>query len=440
MRYEQPGRKSRQSRRKLAAALAIAGFSAGAMAYNVPADPNTFLTFLEHYVPEDSVTAAAYYDAIDPGNRFLTAKAWARNAGFIADEANYVSTGDELNAGDDEARGNAYAFALYRNAADLGFIRRMFIRCVPADCATAVNPDVFTYVENYAYLEGTPDPFSDAKARRNRIATVAFNWTAAADGSNPDVKFGTIYAFLGQDDEREPGSVPFAPNLDGRGAKQNPGVCMSCHGGFPKALVNGVYPDNGRHDGFKYLPFDLENFQYSDTPGLTRADLEPAFRRFNTAVLRTHKAGKQVDDQGVLRQAAGRELIEGWYGGKGLPYPAFNPAFVPKGWREPASGGNAPAGSEHLYLTTIAPACRACHAQQEQAIDFATERGFRALKPAIKELVMKVECGTAPDATGVDNRSVMPLAKLTYERFWQSDAQVDALKQYLGIGPRFCNR
>jgi hypothetical protein len=417
------------------------GISTGAMAQTVPADPNTFLTFLEHFQAENSITSAAYYDAVDPQNKQLTAKAWAKNAGFIGDESTYVTIGSEAYPGDDEARANAYSFALYRNATDLGFVRRMFIRCVPADCATAVNPDIYTYVENYFYREGTWDPFSDGKSRTNRIATVAFNWTAAADGSNPGQKFGTIYTFNGNDD-REPGGVPFAPSLDGRPAKENPGVCLTCHGGFPKALVNGVYPGNGRINGFKYLPFDLENFNYSDTPGLTRADQEDAFKRFNIAVLRTHPTGKSRDDQGVSRLAAGRELIQGWYGGAAMPG-AFNSPnhFVPQGWREAANGGVAPAGSENLYLTTVAPACRACHSQQEPSLDFATERGFRNYKAAIKELVMKVECGVGtPTTPTVDDRKVMPLALLTFQRFWESLPQVNTLKAYLGIGPAFCRR
>ena len=424
------------------AALLVSAMSVGANAQTVPVDPNTFLTFLEHFQVEDSTTASAYYRAVDPDGKRTTAKAWLKNAGFIADEANYVLSGSKDNPGDDEARGNAYAFALYRNAADLGFVRRMFIRCVPTDCATAKNPNVYTYVENYAYREDLADPFEDGKNRTNRIATVAFDWVSAADGSDPTKKFGTIYAIRG-DDQRDPDGVPFAPNLDGRGAKQNPGVCLACHGGFPKALVNGQYPRKGRIDGFKFLPFDLENFEFSTDPDLTRAALEPAFKRFNQAVLRTHKTGRSVDDQGVLRLAAGRELIEGWYGESSSLPGDFNSHFIPKGWRE-SPDGPAPPGSENLYLTTIAPACRACHSQQEPALDFATEKGFRALKDATKELVMRVECGLGGSGTGSrDDRKVMPLALLTYERFWQSHSpsQVEPLKAYLGLsGTSLCSQ
>jgi hypothetical protein len=34
-----------------------------------PADPDSFLTMLERHVPEDAITAAAYYDTIDPDEK-----------------------------------------------------------------------------------------------------------------------------------------------------------------------------------------------------------------------------------------------------------------------------------------------------------------------------------------------------------------------------------
>ena len=439
-----------QEKSKLIGGLLLAGISMAATAQTPPPAINeNFLTFLEHFQVEDSTTSLAYYDAVDPSNKRTTEAAWLKNAGFIASETNYVAVGSSGNPGDAEAQSNAFAFALYRNAADLGFVRRMFIRCVP-NCTTAKNPNIYTYVENYAYLEGTPDPYSDGKNRTNRIATVAFDWVSAADGSDPGKKFGTIYTIKGPEPGtsttglREPGGIPFAPNLDGGGAKENPGVCMTCHGGFPKATVNGVYPDKGRLEGFKFLPFDLDNFEYSADAGLTRVEQQAAFKRFNQAVLKTQKGKLSVDEQGVSRLPAGQELIEGWYAGfpgdRTLSSPTFNNAFTPKGWREAANGGTAPAGSENLYHTTVVPACRGCHVQQDLALDFATQKGFAVFKDSIKQLVFRVECGLSNSPAGRDDRKVMPLAHLTYDRFWQDDAQVSTLKQFLGLtGTSLCN-
>ena len=412
----------------LLVSLLLAGIPVAAKAQTVPADPDTFLTFLEHFQQEDATTARAYYKAVDPLNKRTTAAAWAKNAGFIASEAGYVPVGSLGNPGDNEARANSTSFALYQNAADLGFIRRMFIRVVGGFGAT--NPDIYSYVENYFYRADLADPYSDARNRMNRIATVAFEWVAAADGSNPGKKFGTMYTFDGND-QRETGGVPFAPDLDGRGAKQQPGACLVCHGGFPSALVNGAYPNKGEIKGFKFLPFDLDNFEYDTIdPLLSRAAQEPAFKRFNRAVLLTHKGKASVDDQGVTRQPAGKELILGWYGGAGLPGD-FDNEFIPQGWREPVHGGTAPPYSEILYLNTIRPACRACHVQQELSLDLATQKGFMAQADNINELVLRVECGLSDSTAGRDDRKVMPQALLTYERFWKDPAQVNTLKAYL---------
>jgi hypothetical protein len=415
--------------------ILLAGVSVSAIAQPPPQDPDTFLTFLEHFVLEDSVTAAAYYAAVDPLGKRTTFADWLEEAGFIADAATHNASGD-----DQEAQSNAFAFALYRNAADLGFVRRMFIRCNPS--CTAANPTLHTYVENYFYLEGTADPYSDGKNRTNRIATVTFDWVPPANEPTSAKRFGTIYAYKGPNaagvDERDPGGVPFAPDLDGRGAKQNPGVCLVCHGGFPQPLnADGTYPNQGEIKGFKFLPFDLDNFEYADEAGLRRADLEDDFKRFNQVVLLTHKGRQSRDDQGVLRFPAGDELIRGWYAGfegdRNLTRTTFNSDFIPKGWRRNDR-------SKELYLKVIAPACRGCHVEQGLALDFATEKGFNVHKANVKELALRIECGLDDDPATVDNMKVMPAALLTYDRFWLSDTQPDILKDYYGLtGTSLCD-
>jgi hypothetical protein len=240
-----------------------------------------------------------------------------------------------------------------------------------------------------------------------------------------------MYTFNGAD-LREVDGKPFAPDLDFRGNKQQPGACLICHGGFPSALVNGVYPNKGEIKGFKFLPFDLDNFTFDTIdPNLSRAAQEEAFKRFNRAVLLTHKRKFSTDDQGITRLPAGRELIEGWYGGPALAG-NFNSDFIPKGWREPVHGGAAPAGSEQLYLNTIRPACRACHVQQELSLDLATQKGFMTHVDNVKELVLRIQCGLDDDSSASrDDRRVMPQALLTYQRFWEDPVQVNTLKNYL---------
>ncbi len=67
-----------------------------------------------------------------------------------------------------------------------------------------------------------------------------------------------------------------------------PGLCNVCHGGEPKALENGVYPNLG-NTNTQWLPWDLDTLVYDTVdPALSRAAQEPQFKKFNQAVLATY--------------------------------------------------------------------------------------------------------------------------------------------------------
>jgi hypothetical protein len=293
----------------------------------VPPDPNTFLTLLERSVPEDAASANAYYEAIDPLGKKTTIADWYFEAGFINNRSDYKTFGPILlNAGS--------KVVIHQNVADLGFVRRVSTRCEPR--CSHPNPDVYSVIENYLFLEDDPDPFADAGARKNRLASVAMELTSAADGSNPSRKFITYYAYTGtkestpdeefQDTRDQSNSIPFAPNLDGRGNKQVPGLCSSCHGGAPRALnADGSYPENG-DTGAHFLPLDLDNFVFDKVrPGRTREKQELRYRKTNKMVLIDHRGTAKFDEvAGIARFPAVQDLIEGLYGGPGLPNDTFD--------------------------------------------------------------------------------------------------------------------
>jgi hypothetical protein len=105
-----------------------------------PEDPDTFLTLLERSVPEDAVSANAYYDAVDPAYKKTTIADWYFEAGFIDRLTDYKSSGPiSLNPGS--------KVVVHQNVADLGFIRRVSTRCEPR-CSHS-NPDVYSVIENY---------------------------------------------------------------------------------------------------------------------------------------------------------------------------------------------------------------------------------------------------------------------------------------------------
>lgn len=458
-----------------------------------PADQQSnFLTFLGKYIPEDPTTAKAYYNAIDPLGEKVRFTQWLVKAGFIGKESDWHPTGpQDIRTG--QPAGvygdniiNTDSRVIVINDADLGFVRNQFIRCKPS--CTAKNPIIYTYLENYPVaaadtLFGFPTS-EEAKAailkanntREDRIADVAFEWAPPPDDSSPDTRYGQLYAYVFHrnsvtgaitetrnwfDDPAVISALnsrssvefpplhpivagdPFAPELDARGFKQHPGVCFMCHGGAPQALTSeGKYPSQGKVSGFKFLPLDIPNLLFTSdhdaNDPLSRAAQEGQIKRYNQAVLVTHKArlvkgvwkGPQIlDDQGVWRTTHAIETILGWYGGPTMPSPTQDTEFVPLGWRDVDHGGSLPRGTTELYLKTVAPSCRSCHFQRGIDNDFGTAASFDANKSDILELVLKPECQSYNPRPG---KRVMPAARRTFDRFWLQD-QDEHIKAHYGL-------
>ena len=229
-----------------------------------------------------------------------------------------------------------------------------------------------------------------------------------------DRKITTFYTFIGQKtidnlaaqnvnlNGVTAGDRIIAADLDGRGLKYQPGVCNACHGGAPKSLVNGVYPDHG-DTGAGFLAWDLDLFKYSTTDAqYSRANQENKFKSFNRTVLSmTHSSYTPASD------TAKEEVIKGWYlstGGIDSASSTFDGQFVPRGW----------GSKENLYLNVVKPTCRACHLQR--SITLGSYSDFIGYQDDIETLIY--------------DKGVMPLALRTYNHFWES-GQADILAQSL---------
>jgi len=337
----------------------------------VPPDADRFLTFLKDVSPghaEDRNSAVAYYATIDPNDRRLTLDDWLVVNGF--------DTG-------------ATASAVYVNDADLGFGRNMYVKTHP-------DGRVASYVVNHgdatipSPANPTADPVDGTAEEKivnihngqNVIATVAMEYGPPdADPGAP--YFTTFYAYAPDGTRIE------LADLDGRGAKAIPGACNVCHGGSPRpVLADGRVPSRG-DTGAGFLPWDLDTFSFSDTlygglPIYSRASQESDFKALNAAVLLTNP------------NATTQEIVEGWYGGAGLPAATFDGNVVPAGW----------TGHEAAYREVFAPNCRNCHMTRSPALAFQTYGEFAALQARASHLVF--------------DRSIMPLARRTYDRFWTS--------------------
>jgi hypothetical protein len=236
---------------------------------------------------------------------------------------------------------------------------------------------------------------------------------------------------------------PFAPNLDFIGSKQHPGVCFICHGGAPKALVNGVYPNQGNVNGFRLLPLDIRNLLFSSDAGpdqpasptslayTDRANQEAHIKLYNQAVLSIIDQTPQSDGTGTVRPVHLAEVIKGWYAGYYGDTTMSSPTqngfwnsltpprdFIPAGWLEPTHGGTAKLGSEQLYQQVVGPFCRSCHFNREIALDFGTAANFAHEPDDIFGFAVRSICQQSNPPKG---KKLMPLAHLTYQRYWQAN-------------------
>ncbi|NOX43306.1 MAG: tandem-95 repeat protein [Gammaproteobacteria bacterium] len=330
-------------------------------------DDNRFLSFLDQTSPlfqENADSATAYYRAVDPVDQRTTLDTWRNLNGYDI---------------------GANAFAVYINNNDLGFSRRMYIRTDP------ITDIVSAYVENYPTLQ-------DALDETNLIATVAMEHNVTP-GKNPldtEVERYTSFYVFDENNNRALGA-----DLDGRGFKFVPGLCNTCHGGRPKTLINGVYPDAGNTNA-GFIPWDLDTYLFADsTASVSLSEQEEQFKILNRTVLDTNPL------------PAVKETIEGWYGGAGLPANSFNGQYVPPGWLPP----DAPASATQLYTQVVAPFCRACHVMQGSAlqsdIDLSSYDKFISYKSRIEHLVF--------------DEGTMPLALRTWDRFWENAAVAETL-------------
>jgi hypothetical protein len=320
-------------------------------------DDHTLRTF-SNFNPQ--ITSPNPYQRV---GRKTTFQSWKAENGFRDDDAN-----------DD-------ASAVYFNANDLSLGRSMHAK-------QTANSTAY-FVSNFPTVD-------DARQGSDLIATVAMDYSPVASGGQPFTKF---YVFDNK------GNRVNNADLDFNGPKFLPTLCLNCHGGQPALPINNVFPANGNVNAF-FLPFDLESFLYSnffvndngvEKQQFTRAAQEAAFKALNSLLLDTNPT------------AAIGELVQGWYGGAGLPGATANSSFAPNGWITPVD-------KSLLYNNVVKTSCRSCHIAQGAPINWASyDNGTGGFKQN-GNLPIYVYGTTA----GQPASPLMPQAKPTYLNFWES--------------------
>jgi hypothetical protein len=318
--------------------------------------------------------------------------------------------------------------AQYANSGDLGFGRDM--HCLQ-DAATG---NIACYVTNYGtgYSNvppggGTSDQDdADAAGQRStfgnsaEVATVAMEYAPIELDPVGDkvVKFFVYKKGLANYGRS------ISANLDGRGERPVPQLCMICHGGLLPQQSAGVATFGSAADvklGSRFLPFDHRLFTFpNNNPALSQASQEAAIKSLNKDIVDLVPAGTPSTDPI-------REVVKALYD-DGTPSGAAAQILDSPvtGWKAGQPAPNNLPGQTNFYNKVVANACRTCHtAQPFPQLQFNTADKFVNLAsvnlpPA--GLNNKLMLGTAQ--LRVCGDFVMAHAPRTHDIFWGSYTQI----------------
>lgn len=358
----------------------------------------------------DAVILASenYYRSIDPGNDVDTFDKFKIFHGFGLNPASPATN---------------EVVATYANSGDLGFGRDM--HCIKKVANGPTNNDVVCYVTNYGtgYTNifpgaGTGDQ-ADADAAADHlavgpsgeVATVAMEYSDLPLAPlNKVVKFYVYKKALTNSSGNYARSI--SANLDGRGERPVPQLCMICHGGLVPEHVAGT-PAFGTNFqvnlSSRFLPFDHRLFTFPNRPGLDRAGQELEIKSLNETMVGAVPGFTSSPDP-IL------EVVDALYNdGAGIsnsPTQLFN-SPVP-GWR--AGSSLDLQGQTNFYNRVVANACRTCHtAQPFPQLQFNTSDSFVNVSTAVAPN-NRLMLGTAEMRVCGDY--VMPHALRTHDVFW----------------------
>ncbi len=428
-------------------------FPNAAKVFTATSGPDSFLLFPNPQKQDDGTLQInsldyplAYYQAVDPNNERTTLAAFkAKNR-----------IGQSLAADEQEVS------IVVGDQRDLGYGRKMTGR-MNADGSIAF------VVENY--LAGGYGGYSSlnldaavVSEPKWHVGTNGIEFSVVQAGTanpantikgTPTVKFLKFFTF-----DPITGARLNMVNLDSRGEKAMPTVCISCHGGRADALtpatapaLRGLFPrimnvgsasdrvalgtttaaqlGGVRGDvaaqGHAFEPPALD---FSTTVGFRRSDQESRIRALNKMVLCTFARPNGVAVSAPTdncpnatyqrREANGSEYngtavdhLKGLYTGNDIVNGAekVSDDYVPGDWNTQTA----------LYQNTVAKSCRVCHSLRgsngQSDLDFETYTKFNGYADRIKAHVL--------------DRGNMPLAKLIYDKFWSDPTIYTPMETFL---------
>ncbi|BCB26674.1 hypothetical protein SKTS_15600 [Sulfurimicrobium lacus] len=286
--------------------------------------------------------AILYYQTIDPSNLRSTQAAWRTVNGFDPGSGNEV-----------------VVVGGHKNVSDLGFWRRIEM----------VIDKRIGYVGNVAYTTFNFESEQDAFLNINAKSIVNMEYSPGPNGDRI-TKF-YIYDAAGN----RKNSTFFDPDVATREELFLPNGCAACHGGGNKNFAT-----RGGKTGGGFLAFDFNVFEYG--PLTSRAANEANVKKLNQGVMKTNPPG------------AVKSLINGLYGGNGLPLATQYSAYRPSTW-----------ATEPKLWNVVVTDCQGCHTLSEQevlSLDY-----WKRNVGSFREEVLK--------------EKLMPNSPFANRRFWSTD-------------------
>ena len=361
---------------------------------------------------DNTAWSAAYYKAIDPLNKRTTLAAWKKKNGFDGGDIHII----------------------FRDTKDLGYGRDMHARRNANGCmAIYVRNFAVNIIDGLPYntLNLTAAVANDSKHHFGTNAIEFSDLDGNCDGADP--LFAKFYTFKAYPDNPAADETRLDKvDLDHRGDKAMPLPCIVCHGGSAYPLLSdGTFPSAALPDtanpqlrvgdvNARLQPLEVDSFEFSTVSGYSRAEQEIKLHQFNQMIYASFPQVAPAD--GEWTGDFIKEVTNGWYNNDitNGNNTTFAP-FVPAGWTYDPGDNDPPLAAEELFLKVVKPYCFSCHSKRGsnrgtnlnasnngKDIDFSTYSKFISYAEKIDDYVYV--------------RGLMPLSRLTYTKFWESDA------------------
>lgn len=350
--------------------------------------------------------AQQYYQAIDPNNERMTLAAWKRKNGF--------DQGYDVHV-------------IFRDTKDLGYGRDLYAR-------RNEDGSLAFFVNNFVVTVGKGNPANYGPLNLLAASDQNFDYHLGSNAiefspenqDDPDSeKILKFFTFAAKDEQGIQQRVTSA-DLDGRGVKHMPSICLTCHGG----TLLPLNPDDSFNTlsmkSAKLNQLEFDSFEFMSTGLFNQAEQQAGIKHINQWVRDSYAemATRDITEEGFWDASFPQLIANNRYGGEDFNAVNFQRNTVPIGWQQTHA---RPEGIENLYQQVIEPHCISCHSL----------RGYKAGDDDLVEEVIvngeAIKLGNAINFSSYEKfisyseliidyvyrRGVMPLSLRNAEKFWQ---------------------